>query len=102
MGSTFFGPPPAPHRADASRVASRRFPLGSAGTIRTRALRRAGSQERSAINVGFTATSTRQPSGLLRPRQGLENEDLDREVGVDVVVAHEADDLAAGQLLDRG
>src|SRR4051794_23060074 len=32
--------------------------------------------------------------------QWFENEYLDCEIGIDVVVAHEADDLAAGQLLD--
>src|SRR3954467_14586753 len=32
--------------------------------------------------------------------QRREHEDLDRQIGVDVVVAHEADHLASGELLD--
>ena len=55
--------------------------------------------------VGSPCTEGSNPSpsayGLtLLGRQRFEHEDLDGEVGVEVVVAHEADHLASGQLLD--
>src|SRR5688572_6294103 len=57
-----------------------------------------GQELRRSPTLSMEQSSWRASFAVHRTR--LEDEDLNREVGIDVVVAHEADHLAAGELLD--